>query len=53
MVLPVNGFGITSLILICGYLLVVANSAHAGVIAGIAVGYTGIELKPVDSPACC
>ena len=42
-VLPLNGFGSTSLILICGQLLLCANSACAGIIAGIAVVYTGIE----------
>ena len=42
-VLPVNGFGSTSLILICGQLLLFANGAHTGVISGVAVVYTGIE----------
>ena len=43
MVLPVNGFGSTSLILICGQLLLFANGARMGVIDGVAVVYTGIE----------
>ena len=53
MVLPVNSFGSASLILICGRLLLLANSAHMGIIAGVAVVYIGIEYKPVDVPACC
>ena len=43
MVLPVNGFNSANLILICGQLLLFANSACAGIVAGIAVVYTGIE----------
>ena len=43
MVLPVNGFGSASLILICSWLLLCANGTHVGVIAGVAVVYTGIE----------
>ena len=43
LILPVNSFGSTSLILICGQFLLCANGAHAGVIAGVAVVYTGIE----------
>ena len=42
-VLPVNGFGSTSLIVICGWLLLYANGIRAGVIAGVTVVYTGIE----------
>ena len=42
MVLQVNGFGFASLILIC-QLLPFANGSCTGVIAGITVGYTGIE----------
>ena len=42
-VLPVNGFGSASLIIIYGYLLLFANSARASVVAGVAEGYTGIE----------
>ena len=43
MVLPLNGFGFPSLILICGCLFLCANGTHMGVIAGVAVVYTGIE----------
>ena len=42
-VLPLNGFGSANLILICGCLLICINGAHAGVIARVAVVYTGIE----------
>ena len=42
MVLPLNGFGSANLILICG-LLLFANGACIGAIAGIAVFYTGME----------
>ena len=42
-VLPLNGFGSANLILIYGQLLICINGARAGVIAGIAVVYTGIE----------
>ena len=42
-VLPLNGFGSANLILICGRLLICINGACAGVIAGVAVVYTGIE----------
>ena len=42
-VLPLNGFGSASLILICGWLLLCANGAHVGAIAGVAVVYTDIE----------
>ena len=42
-VLPVNGFGFTNLILICGWLLLFSNGAYAGIIAGIAVVYMGTE----------
>ena len=41
--LLLNGFGSTSLILICSWLLLCANSAHIGLIAGVAVVYMGIE----------
>ena len=40
-VLPLNGFGSASLILICGRLLLCANGACTGVIAGVV--YMGIE----------
>ena len=43
MVLPLNGFGSASLVLICGRLLLCVNGACAGVIAGVAVVYMGIE----------
>ena len=43
MVLPLNGFGSANLILICGWLLICINGACAGVIAGVAVVYTGME----------
>ena len=43
MVLPLNGFGSANLILICGRLLICINGACAGVVAGVAVVYTGIE----------
>ena len=42
-VLPLNVFGSTNLIFICGRLLLCANGACTGVIAGVAVVYTGIE----------
>ena len=42
-VLPVNGFGSASLVLICGQLLLFAVGACTGIIAGVAMGYTGIE----------
>ena len=51
MVLPVNGFGSTSLIFICGWLLF-ANGACTGIVVGIAVVYMGMEQNPMDSPAC-
>ena len=41
-VLPLNGFGSANLILICGR-LTPWNGARAGVVAGAAVVYTGIE----------
>ena len=41
--LPLNGFSSANLILICGWLLICINGARAGVIAGVAVVYTGIE----------
>ena len=43
MVLPLNGFGSANLILICGRLLICINGAYAGVVAGVAVVYMGIE----------
>ena len=43
MVLPVNGFGSINLIFICSQLLLFANDAYVGVVAGIALVYTGIE----------
>ena len=43
MVLPLNGFGSANLIVICGWLLIYINGARAGVVAGVAVVYTGIE----------
>ena len=42
-VLLLNGFGSASLILICGQLLVCINGACTGIIAGVAVVYTGTE----------
>ena len=42
-VLPLNGFGSTNLILICGRLLLCINGLHAGVVAGVAVIYMGIQ----------
>ena len=42
-VLPENGFGSTSLILTCGQLLLFANGAYVGIIAGVAVIYTAME----------
>ena len=42
-VLPLNGFSSANLILICGRLLICMNGARAGVVAGVAVVYTGIE----------
>ena len=41
--LPLNGFGSANLILICGRLLMCINDAHTGVVAAVAVVYTGIE----------
>ena len=46
-VLLLNCFGSTNLILICSQLLLCINIAHAGVIAGVAVVYMVIEQKPV------
>ena len=43
MILPLNGFDSTSLILICGWLLLCANVARTGIIAGVAVIYMDIE----------
>ena len=43
MVLPLNGFGSANLILIYGQLLLCINSACPGIIARVAVVYTGIE----------
>ena len=42
MVLPVNGFSSAYSILICSWLLLFTNGACMGVIAGIAVVYTGM-----------
>ena len=42
-VLPLNSFSSTNLILICSQLLLCANDAHAGIVAGVSVIYTGIE----------
>ena len=52
MVLPLNGFGFANLILICGRWLIYINGACAGVVAGVAVVYMGIEYKPMEGPAC-
>ena len=52
MVLLLNGFGSTSLILICGHFLL-ANGACMGVIAGVIVVYMGIEKNSIYGPACC
>ena len=43
MVFPVNGFGSTNLVFICSQLLLFANGACTGAVAGVAVVYTGIE----------
>ena len=43
MLLPVNGFDSVNLILICGWLLLLANGAHTSIILGVAVVYMGIE----------
>ena len=43
MVLPLNGFGFASLILISGCLLLCANGTSMGIISGVAIVYTGIE----------
>ena len=52
-VLPLNGFGSTSLILICGQLLF-ANGACMGIIVGvIVVVYMGMEKSSVDDLAYC
>ena len=53
MVLLLNGFGSTNLILICSWLLICINGALAGVIAGVAVDYTVIEQRPIEGPAHC
>ena len=42
-VLPLNSFGSANLILICGQFLIWINGARTGVVAGVAVVYTGIE----------
>ena len=42
-VLPLNGCGSANLILICGHLFICINGAYTGVVAGVAVVYTGIE----------
>ena len=42
-VLPLNGFGSADLVLICGWLLLCINCACTGVVARVAVVYTGIE----------
>ena len=42
-VLPLNGFSSANLILIFCRWLICIYGAHAGVIAGVAVVYTGIE----------
>ena len=52
-VLLLNSFGSTNLILICGWLLLFANGACTGVVAGIVIVYTGIEKNSIDGPACC
>ena len=41
--LPLNSFGSANLILICGQLLICINGARMGVVAGVAVVYTGME----------
>ena len=43
MILPLNGFDFTSLILICRWLLLCDNVARTGIIAGVAVIYMDIE----------
>ena len=52
MVLPLNGFSFTNLMLVCRQLLF-ANGAHIGVIAGIIVVYMGIKKNSMDGPAYC
>ena len=42
-VLPVNGFSSANFIVICVQLLLFANGAYTGIVAGIVVFYTGIE----------
>ena len=51
-VLPLNGFGSTNLILIFGQLLF-AFEACTGVIAGLIVICKGREKNSMDGPACC
>ena len=51
MVLLLNGFGSTNLILIFGYFLLFANRACMGIITGIVVVYMGIEKNSMDGPA--
>ena len=51
-VLPLNGFGSTNLILICGWFLL-DNGARMGIIAGIVVIYMAIEKNSVDDLVCC
>ena len=51
MILPLNGFGSTNLIVICSQFLL-ANEAHTGVIAGVVVVYMGIEKNSMDGPKC-
>ena len=52
MVLPLNGFGSTNLILICGQLLF-ANGACVDVIAGVVLVYMAIEKNSEDGAAFC
>ena len=49
MVLPLNGFGSTGLILIYSCFLL-NNGAYIVIVAD--VSYTGIEKKSMDVPAC-
>ena len=51
-VLPLNSFGSTNLILIYGQFLL-ANGTCMGIIAGIVVVYMGIEKSSMDGPALC
>ena len=51
-VLPLNGFGSTNLILICFQFLLFANKVRLGAVADIVVVYTCIEKNYMDGPEC-